>query len=131
MPVLPADLQQVLDRWAAAELAGDAAQLGAVLHPAFLFAGPYGYLLNRTQWLSRTTPGTQYYTTTNSFAFTVDIPARVVGDTAVVVGTVAQVGTAQGEPYDGRYRVTLVLSRHREWRIVGIHMSLREPPGST
>ena len=131
MPVLPADLQQVLDRWAAAELAGDAAQLGAVLHPGFLFAGPYGYLLNRTEWLSRTTPGTQYYTTTNSFAFTVDIPARVVGDTAVVVGTVAQVGTAQGEPYDGRYRVTLVLSRHWDWRIVGIHMSLREPPGST
>ena len=129
--MLPADLQQVLDRWAAAELAGDAAELGGVLHPAFMFAGPYGYVLNRTEWLSRSIPGTRYYATTSSFAFTEDVPARFFGDTGVVVGTVAQVGTAQGEPYDGRYRVTLVLSRHREWRIVGIHMSLREPPGST
>jgi hypothetical protein len=49
LSTLPAELQQVLDRWVAAELASDAATLGAVLHPQFLFAGPFGYLLDREQ----------------------------------------------------------------------------------
>ena len=49
MSTLPAELRQVLDRWVDAELAGDAAALGTVLHPQFLFAGPFGYLLDRAQ----------------------------------------------------------------------------------
>jgi Domain of unknown function (DUF4440) len=130
MALLPVELQRIVDFWAAAELAGDAAGLDAVLHRQFLFAGPYGYLLDRTEWLSRVTPGTRYYAVTSTLTFAVDVPARVVGDTALVVGTLAQVGTAQGEPYDGRYRTTLVLIREPDWRIIAIHLSLREPARS-
>src|ERR1700712_5910288 len=111
MAFLPVELQLIVDSWAAAELAGDTAGLDTVLHPDFLFAGPYGYLLDRTEWLSRTNPGTRYHAVTSKLTFAVDVPARLVGGTALVVGTMTQVGTAQGEPYDGRYRTTLVLIR--------------------
>ena len=113
MSTLPAELQQVLDRWVAAELAGDAAALDAVLHPQFLFAGPFGYLLDREQWLARFTAGDQYHTVFTSFDFTVDIPVRVIRDTALVVGTQEQTGTHQEEPVDGQFRSTVVLIRDR------------------
>lgn len=124
---LPPDVQEVVDRWAAAELQGAAVPLEAVLHPDFVFAGPYGYLLDRAEWLSRLTPGTRYHAVVTALTFEADIPARFIGDTALVVGTLAQAGAAQGEPYDGRYRATLVLVRDDRWRIVGLHLSLREP----
>lgn len=70
--LLPADLNQVADRWAAAELAGDAAELEAMPHPNFLFAGPYCYLLGLGEWFSRTTPGTRHYAVATTLAFAVD-----------------------------------------------------------
>ena len=127
---LPPDVERLVDRWVAAELDGVAAELETVLHPDFLFAGPYGYLLDRAEWLSRLTPGTRYHAVATAMIFAADVPARIVGDTALVVGTLAQAGTAQGEPYDGRYRATLVLVQDDGWRIVGLHLSLREPPPS-
>lgn len=128
--MLPSDLQSVVDRWVAAELQGVATELESVLHPSFLFAGPYGYLMDRAEWLSRLTAGTRYHAVATALTFTADVPARFVGDTALVVGTLTQAGTAQGEPYDGRYRATLVLVQDDGRRIVGLHLSLREPPSA-
>lgn len=127
MTHLPEDLQSVVDRWVEAELAGDAARLDAVLHTEFVFAGPYGYLLDRRAWLARFTPDDPHATSFSTFSFTPDIPARVVGDTALVVGTQRQTGTHQGE-VAGAYRGTLVLVRDPTWLLVGIHLSLPEPP---
>jgi hypothetical protein len=84
---LPMDLQHQVDRWAAAELAGDPAELDAILHERFVFVGPYGYLLDRQEWLARFVPGDRHYTVFSAFAFTADIPARVIGNIALVVGT--------------------------------------------
>jgi hypothetical protein len=124
---LPPFLQAPLERWVAAELAGDAAALDAVLHQDFLFAGPYGYLLDRRAWLDRFTSGDPHATTFSTFTFTPDVPARVVHDTALVVGTQRQTGTHQGE-VAGAYRGTLVLVRDPGWLIVGLHLSLPSPP---
>ncbi len=123
------ELQRAVGRWAAAELHGDAAELDAVLHSDFVFAGPVGYLLDRAEWLSRLTPGTRYHAVATALTYTADIPARILGETALVVGTLAQAGVAQGEPYDGRYRATLVFVRDDGWRLTGLHLSFREPPG--
>jgi len=128
MSTLPAELRQVLDRWVAAELAGAAAALGTVLHPQFLFAGPFGYLLDRAQWLARFTAGDRYHTVFTSFDSTVDIPARIIGGTALIIGTREQTGTHQGEPVNGQFRSTVVLIRDPSWLITGIHLSLRRPP---
>lgn len=125
---LPTDLQRQVDRWAAAELAGDPAELNEVLHAQFVFAGPYGYLLDRQEWLARFVSGDRHYTEFSSFTFTADIPARVIGNTALVVGTQRQTGGHQGEPVDGQYRGTLVLVRDPDWLVAGLHLSLREPP---
>ena len=92
---LPTGLQRSVDRWAAAELAGDPVGLDAVLHEQFVFAGPYGYLLDRQEWMARFVPGDRHYTVFSAFTFTADIPARVIGDTALVVGTQRQKGVTR------------------------------------
>ena len=125
---LPTDLQRLVDRWAAAERAGDPSELDALLHEQFVFVGPYGYLLDRQEWLARFVPGDRHYTAFSTFTFTADIPTRVVGDTALVVGTQRQTGVHQGERVDGHYRGTLVLVRDPEWLVTGLHLSLPEPP---
>ena len=126
--MLPTDLQRPVDRWAAAELAGDPSALGAILHEDFVFAGPFGYLLDRQQWLARFVPGDSHYTAFSAFTFSADIPARVIRDTALVVGTQRQMGTHPGEAVDGHYRGTLVLVRDPHWLVAGLHLSLPEPP---
>src|SRR4051812_44267749 len=93
MSTLPAELRQVLDRWVAAELAGDAAALGAVLHPQFLFAGPFGYLLDREQWLGRFTARGRYHTVFTSFALPADIPLPLARYTALAGRSPPQTGT--------------------------------------
>jgi len=128
MSTLPAELLQVLDRWVGAELAGDAAALGAVLHPRFLFAGPFGYLLDRAQWLARFTAGDRYHTVFTSFDLTVCIHGRFNFRTALVFGTQEETGTHQGEPVNGQFRSTVVLIRDPSWLITGMHLSLRRPP---
>lgn len=130
MTTAPADALQIVDRWAAAEAAGDAPGLDDLLHPEFVFAGPVGYLRTRAEWLARFTPGDPYETSFTTFTFTVDVPTRVVGDTAVVVGTQYSAGTHQGERFDGHYRGTVVLVRDPVWLVLALHLSLREPPVS-
>lgn len=125
--MLPVDLRRVVERWAGAELAGNAAALDALLHRKFLFAGPFGYLLDRQEWLSRFTLGDSRYTTFTEFGFTPDVPARIIRDTALVVGTQHQTGTFQGETVDGQFRGTLVFVRDPDWLLAGIHLSLPEP----
>jgi hypothetical protein len=125
---LPTDLQRQVDRWAAAELAGDPAELDAILHEQFVFVGPYGYLFDRQEWLDRFVRGDRHYTEFSTFTFTADIPARVIGSTALVVGTQSQTGIHQGERVEGQYRGTLVLLRDTDWLVAGLHLSLPEPP---
>jgi SnoaL-like domain len=59
---------------------------------------------------------------------------RILGDTALVVGTQVQETTYQGREASGRFRVTQIAVRddaRDPWRIVGVHLSpIAAPPGS-
>ena len=110
--------------WARAELDGDSDTLAGLLHPDFLGVGPFGFLLDREQWLRRFSEGLDY----TAFEFTPDTDVRFIGDAAFVVGTQTQQGSHQGRPIDGAFRVTLVLTGP-DCLLAAAHLSLRTPPG--
>ena len=128
MPGHP-DLDDPLARSVPPELAVRSAALDAALHPDFLFAGPFGYLRDRREWIDRFVPGNPYWTEFTAFAFSVDRPARFLGDVALIMGTQQSAGTHQGEPFEGRHRASLVMVHEGGWLVAGLHLSLREPPG--
>jgi ketosteroid isomerase-like protein len=113
-----------LSAWAAAERDGDTAELNALLHEDFLGVGPFGFVLDREQWVRRFDEGLQY----SAFDFTPDFDVREVAGTAYVIGTQQHSGSHQGRPADGAFRATLALTGGPAWTLVGIHLSLRTPP---
>jgi hypothetical protein len=119
-------LDEQLTTWARAELNGDAQTLGTLLHADFVAVGPFGFLLDREQWLQRFTNGLNY----TAFAFAPDTGTRYIGGNAIVIGTQTQQGSHQGRSIDGAFRVTLVFTGDPEWRMVAVHLSLRTPPGA-
>jgi ketosteroid isomerase-like protein len=118
-------LDDRITAWAKAELSGDAAAFNTLLHPEFLAVGPFGFLLNRAQWMERFAGGL-YYT---AFDFAPDTEIRIIGGTAFVVGTQTQQGDHQGRPVDGAFRATLVFTGEPEWLLAAVHLSLRTLPG--
>jgi ketosteroid isomerase-like protein len=62
-----------------------------------------------------------------------DPSVRILGDTALVIGTQIQETTYQGRDASGQFRVTQVGVRDGAdgpWRIVGMHLSpIAAPPG--
>jgi hypothetical protein len=127
------ETQQLLDlgqRWAEAELHSDADALDALLHEEFVGVGPLGFVLDKRQWVQPRRVGDLRHT-----AFQWQDPSvRVLGDSALVVGTQVQETTYQGHDASGRFRVTQVAVRDGAddpWRIVGMHLSpIAAPPGS-
>ena len=119
-------LDDQVTTWARAELSGDAHTLGALLHPEFLSVGPFGFLLDREQWIQRFADGLKY----TAFEFAPDTDTRHVGGSALVIGTQTHQGSHRGRSVDGAFRVTLVFTGDPEWRLVAAHMSLRTPPGA-
>ena len=103
------------------------AALDSLLHPEFLGIGPFGFLLDREQWMERYRSGDLQ---PRSFTFTPDVDVRRFGGTAIVVGTQEQEGTHQGRPIDGSFRAALVLVDEPDWRVAAVHLSLRTPPGA-
>jgi ketosteroid isomerase-like protein len=116
-----------LAAWTRAELNGDVWALASMLHPEFLAVGPFGYLLDRPQWMQRYSSGALRY---SEFTFTVDTDARMIGTSAFVVGTQRQRGTHDGHAADGAFRASLVFNEASEWLLASIHLSLRTPPGT-
>src|SRR4051794_36476535 len=106
-----------VEAWRRAELDGDVHALDALLHTDFLGVGPFGFLLDRRQWMERFGAGMQY----TAFDFTADAPTRYTDGTAIVVGTQTQRGSHLGRPVDGAFRVTLVLTGGPQWRLVAAH----------
>jgi uncharacterized protein DUF4440 len=110
--------------WARAELDGDSDALAKLLHREFLAVGPFGFLLDREQWLQRFSEGLNY----TAFEFAPDTEVRVIGDSMFLVGTQTQQGSHQGRPIDGAFRVTLVFTGP-DCLLTAAHLSLRTPPG--
>ena len=110
----------VLDRWAAAEAAGDAEAIAGCLSEDFLGVGPLGFILPKQAWLQRHSPDGLVY---EKFELQ-ETQVREYGDTAVVTTLVDQPGTHQGNPIPRNTRSTLVLVKQDgQWRITTDHMS--------
>jgi ketosteroid isomerase-like protein len=120
------DVLDLVGRWAAAEQGNDAEALDRLLAADFVGVGPLGFVLGRDQWLARFGNGLD----NRSFAVE-DTQVREYGNTAVVVGVLAQETSWQGSDNSGRFRLTLVAVRPADrWLLANAHIGmLQEPPG--
>jgi ketosteroid isomerase-like protein len=126
---VPTDADQILDlgqRWAAAERDADAATLARIVTDDFRLVGPFGFVLDKQQWLDRYITG-DFSTTSISWH---DVDVRLYGDAAVTIGTQTQEAAYKGAPSNGDFRVSHVFVREGgEWSIAGMQLSLTAPPG--
>jgi ketosteroid isomerase-like protein len=120
------DIRHLGDRWSAAEVARDIATLESMVVDDFRLVGPYGFVLDREQWLDRYR-NDELRTTALSWH---DVDVRQYGDTVVAIGTQTQEAAYRGVPNDGDFRTTHVFVRLAgRWVIAGIQLSLTTPPG--
>jgi ketosteroid isomerase-like protein len=120
------EIRELGDRWAAAEVTGDTETLAGMVTDDFKLVGPFGFILDKQQWLDRYDSG-DFVTTSLSWH---DVEVRDYGDTAVSVGTQTQEAAYRGTPNNGDFRITHVfLRRDGRWNIAGIQLSLTSPPG--
>jgi ketosteroid isomerase-like protein len=123
---LPATVEELVERWAAAEAARDSATLGALATDDVTLVGPVGFVLDRPAWLRRFDDGLSYDELSVG-----DVAVRDHGDHAVAVATQTQSASYRGHVMAGRFRVTLVASRHGEgWRLLSAHLSGPLPDGA-
>jgi ketosteroid isomerase-like protein len=113
-------VDQFLARWTAAERAGDATALDALLTDDFVGVGPLGFTLPKAAWLGRYEGGGLHH---DRFDLE-EIETRIHGNAAVVTARQNQHGTAQGHAIPQAARATLVLADDDgEWRLAGVHLS--------
>jgi len=108
-------------RWAHAEQNGDIAVLDELAAPDFRLVGPFGFVLDRDQWLQRYSTGTL---DTKSLNWD-QVEVRDFGDTAIAIGRHIQQASYAGRPADGQFRITHVFVRCSDdtWRIANIQLS--------
>jgi ketosteroid isomerase-like protein len=113
-------------RWAAAEQQADTDLLDALAVADFTLVGPFGFVLDRRQWLDRYRSGDLV----TSHLEWDDIAVREYGDTAVAIGVHTQRAAHRGRPSDGTFRGTHIAVRQDgEWKLAGIHLSpMGAPP---
>jgi len=119
------DSQQVLglvQRWAAAELAGDVNAYDHLLTADFTGVGPVGFVLTSEQWAKRHLGDLH-----NEKFEVLDPHVRIYGDppdAAVVEAVQRQTTTAMGRDTSGSFRLGLVAVRAgQDWRIAHIQLS--------
>jgi len=108
-------------RWAAAEVAGDSAELETLSAEDLRLVGPVGFVLDREEWAHR-------YDDADGLRLTVldwsEVTVRDHGSFAIAIGVQDQQGTFHGQPVNGSFRVTQIWSRDGEdWRLAGLHYS--------
>ena len=119
------EIRQLGERWAAAEVAADTTTLESIVTDDFRLVGPFGFVLDRQQWLDRYDSG-DFATTALTWH---DVEIREYGDTAVSIGTQTQEAAYKGTPSNGDFRISHVfVRRDGEWLIAGIQLSLTSPP---
>jgi ketosteroid isomerase-like protein len=106
--------------WTSAEVAADVDTLDALVTDDFRLVGPFGFVLDKEQWLDRYRSG-DFATTALTWH---DVDAREHGDSVVTIGTQSQEATYKGTPSNGDFRITHVFVRDDDrWRIAGMHLS--------
>lgn len=106
--------------WVDAELAADVRTLDALATDDFHLVGPFGFVLDKEQWLDRYRSG-DFATTALTWH---DVEAREYGDSVVTIGTQSQEAAYRGSPSNGDYRITHVFVRAGAgWKIAGMQLS--------
>ncbi len=119
------EIRELGERWAAAEVAGDTKTLGSILTDDFHLVGPFGFVLDREQWLDRYRSG-DFRTTALRWH---DVDVRDYGDAAIAIGTQSQQAAYKDTPNNGDFRISHVLVRRDgRWAIAGMQLSLTSPP---
>jgi ketosteroid isomerase-like protein len=114
------EIHELGQQWAQAEVRGDTAPLEQMTTDDFTLVGPLGFVLDKQQWLNRYTAGDLV---TTSLTWT-DATIREYGTAAVSVGVHEQTARFQGQPADGRFRITHVFVRPDDrWLIAAVHLS--------
>src|ERR1700677_1735485 len=114
-------IDTLLGEWTTAELTADTSRLSALLAEDFYGVGPLGFVLPRSAWLARHSPGQMTY---ESFGLD-EIQTHQLVDTVLVTARNDTRGTYQGHPVPGAVRAPLVIARvggDAAWRIAAIHM---------
>ena len=122
---MPTTVHDLVERYAAAEAAHDAATLAELATDDVTLVGPVGFVLDRAAWLRRFEDGLSYAELSIG-----DVAVREHGDHAVAVGVQTQSASYRGHTMAGRFRLTLVASRDDEdWRLLSAHLSGPIPEG--
>lgn len=123
---LPTTVEELVERYVAAEAARDNATLAALATDDLTLVGPVGFVLDRGAWLRRFDDGLSYDELTVG-----DVSVREHGDHAVAVATQTQSASYRGHVMAGRLRMTLVASRDAGgWRLLSAHLSGPLPEGA-
>jgi ketosteroid isomerase-like protein len=118
--------------WVDAEVAADVDTLDALATDDFHLVGPFGFVLDKQQWLDRYRSG-DFATTALTWH---DVEAREYGDSVVTIGTQSQEAAYKGTPSNGDFRITHVFVRESDqWKIAGMQLSpttvAPPPPAAT
>lgn len=121
-----AEVRALNDRLSAAVLAGDAAAMGVILAPDYVFISATGGMGDRASMLGGYAAGTIRYTTYRADS----VRVRLFGDAAVVTGvTVREGSSAAGGDLSGRFRSTRVYARRGgAWQLASAHESRINTP---
>ena len=94
--------------------------------PEFRLVVPFGFVLDKAQWLDRYLSGSFE---TRSLTWD-EVEVRDFGPTAIAIGRHTQEAAYQGQPVDGQFRATHVLVRDGgQWKLAGMHLSQLGLPG--
>jgi ketosteroid isomerase-like protein len=122
-----AEILALGQRWAEAEQRADIPILDGLVVDNFRLVGPFGFVLDKAQWLERYQTGAL---DTKSLSWD-EVEVRDFGDTAITIGRHTQQATYRGQSADGQFRITHVFVRRAVsgWRIANIQLSqLAGPP---
>ena len=107
-------------RWVDAELAADAGALDALATDDFHVVGPFGFVLDKRQWLDRYRSG-DFLTHVLTWH---DVELRDYGFCVISIGIQSQQAVYKGSPSDGEFRITHVFIRDGDrWMIAGMQLS--------
>ena len=113
-------IQELENRWAKAEIDGDVTTLDELATEDFTLVGPFGFVLDKTQWLDRYRGGDLV---TSELDWR-DLQVRELGDTTLVIGVHEQKAAYRGTPSDGQFRSTHIWVRAEDgWRLAGTQLS--------
>jgi ketosteroid isomerase-like protein len=113
-------IEELENRWARAEVDGDVTTLDELAIEDFTLVGPFGFVLDKAQWLDRYRSGDLVTSELDWH----DLRVREIGDTALVVGVHEQQASYRGTPSNGLFRSTHVWVRaNGGWRLAGTQLS--------